>query len=367
MSEAALDVQKPDRRAGLPVEPAEPVALGQFWSDATQFATVGIFVLLAIGAIEFARPVLLPAVSGIVIGLMLGPVANRASRLGIPSIVTSLLLLGLVVTVFYLVIVLLATPVVEWIGKAPEVGSLLRQKLAFLDRPLASIEGMRKAMTPQGDALKVDTGTNLLAPMLTFVTPAIGQVVIFVGTLFFFLLGRTELRRHLVQYFEGREARLRAIRILNDVEENLTDYLSVVAVINFAVGLAAMGVAFVVGLPSPIAWGVLGFLLNFVPYLGALIMQLVMFGVGIVTFPTLGQAALAPALYLTFTTLEGHFITPAIMGRRLTLSPLTVFLALVFWTWMWGPVGAFLAVPLLIVGLVAMHHVFPKDTNQLPG
>jgi predicted PurR-regulated permease PerM len=265
------------------------------------------------------------------------------------------------------VIALLAAPVVEWIGKAPEVGSLLRQKLAFLDRPFASLEGLRKAITPQGDALKVDTGTNLVAPLLTFVTPAVGQLVIFIGTLFFFLLGRTELRRHLVAFFDGREARLRVIRILNDVESNLTDYLSVVAVINFAVGLAAMAVAFVVGLPNPIAWGVLGFLLNFVPYLGALIMQLVMFGVGIVTFPTLGQAALAPALYLAFTTLEGHFITPAIMGHRLTLSPLTVFLALVFWTWIWGPVGAFLAVPLLIVALVAMHHIFPKDSNQLPG
>lgn len=363
-----MDVQQSERRAGLPLDQAEPVgSLDQFWQGAAQVATVGIFCILAIAAIDLARPVLLPAVSGVVIGLMLGPLSARASRLGIPTIVTSLLLLALVVLVFYLVIALLASPVVEWIGKAPEVGSLLRQKLAFLDRPFASLEGLRKAITPQGDALKVDTGTNLVAPLLTFVTPAVGQLVIFIGTLFFFLLGRTELRRHLVAFFDGREARLRAIRILNDVESNLTDYLSVVAVINFAVGLAAMAVAFVVGLPNPIAWGVLGFLLNFVPYLGALIMQLVMFGVGIVTFPTLGQAALAPALYLAFTTLEGHFITPAIMGHRLTLSPLTVFLALVFWTWIWGPVGAFLAVPLLIVALVAMHHIFPKDSNQLPG
>lgn len=363
-----MDVQQSERRAGLPLDQAEPVgSLDQFWQGAAQVATVGIFCILAIAAIDLARPVLLPAVSGVVIGLMLGPLSARASRLGIPTIVTSLLLLALVVLVFYLVIALLASPVVEWIGKAPEVGSLLRQKLAFLDRPFASLEGLRKAITPQGDALKVDTGTNLVAPLLTFVTPAVGQLVIFIGTLFFFLLGRTELRRHLVAFFDGREARLRVIRILNDVESNLTDYLSVVAVINFAVGLAAMAVAFVVGLPNPIAWGVLGFLLNFVPYLGALIMQLVMFGVGIVTFPTLGQAALAPALYLAFTTLEGHFITPAIMGHRLTLSPLTVFLALVFWTWIWGPVGAFLAVPLLIVALVAMHHIFPKDSNQLPG
>jgi predicted PurR-regulated permease PerM len=86
-----------------------------------------------------------------------------------------------------------------------------------------------------------------------------------------------------------------------------------------------------------------------------------------VTFTTLGEALLAPLLYLAFTTLEGHFITPAVMGRRLTLSPLTVFLSLVFWTWLWGPVGAFLAVPLLIVGLVALNHLFPDEAQQLPG
>lgn len=363
-----MDARPKERKAGLPVEPAEPVeSLDQFWTGVARVSTVGIFMLLLIAAVELARPILLPAVSGIVIGLMLGPIANRASKLGIPSTVTSIALLALVVIVVYLVIILLATPIVEWIGKAPEVGALLRQKLAFLDRPLNALEGLRKAVAPQGDALKVDTGTSLLTPVVTFVTPAIGQVVIFIGTLFFFLIGRIALRRHLVQFFDGREARLRVIRILNDVESNLTDYLSVVAVINLAVGLAAMGVAFVVGLPNPMAWGVLGFVLNFVPYLGAVIMQLVMFGVGIVTFPTLGQAVLAPLLYLAFTTLEGHFITPAVMGKRLTLSPLTVFLALVFWTWMWGPVGAFLAVPLLIVGLVAMHHVFPRETSQLPG
>lgn len=363
-----MDVQQTERRAGLPVENAEPVdSLDQFWQGAGQYAAVGIFGILAIAAIDLARPVLLPAVSGLVIGLMLGPLASRASRLGVPAVVTSLLLLGLVIVIFYLVIVLLAAPVVEWIGKAPEVGSLLRQKLAFLDRPIAALEGLRKALTPQGDALKVDTGPNLLAPLLTFVTPAVGQMVIFIGTLFFYLLGRTELRRHLVASFEGREVRLRVIRILNDVEANLTDYLSVVAVINFVVGLAAMAVAFVVGLPNPIAWGVLGFVLNFVPYLGALIMQLVMFGVGIVTFPTVGQAVLAPVLYLAFTTLEGHFITPAIMGHRLTLSPLMVFLALVFWTWLWGPIGAFLAVPLLIVSFVILGHLFPRETMNLPG
>ena len=157
------------------------------------------------------------------------------------------------------------------------------------------------------------------------------------------------------------------LKIINDIEHNLTDYLSVVAVINLVVGLIAGLIAYFVGLPNAIAWGVLAFILNFVPYLGALMMEAVLLAVGLVTFPTLAQAIVAPLLYFGFTTLEGHFITPSIMGRRLTLNPLTVFLSLIFWTWLWGPIGAFLAVPLLIVTLVAKEHVFPEEDLVLPG
>src|SRR5262249_33649059 len=111
---------------------------------------------------------------------------------------------------------------------------------------------------------------------------------------------------------------------------------------------------------------VLGFILNFIPYLGALLMELILLAVGLVTFPTLTQALVAPVLYLAFTTLEGHFVTPTIMGRRLTLSPLLIFFALVFWTWLCGPVGACLAVPILIMMLVASSHLFPDEDPALP-
>jgi hypothetical protein len=90
-------------------------------------------------------------------------------------------------------------------------------------------------------------------------------------------------------------------------------------------------------------------------------MVVVLFGVGLVTFPSLGHAFVAPAALLGLTTLEGHFITPTIVGRRITLNPLVVVLALAFWTWMWGPIGAFLAMPLSIVGLVVVGHLFPTD------
>ena len=96
-------------------------------------------------------------------------------------------------------------------------------------------------------------------------------------------------------------------------------------------------------------------------------MHVVFFAVGLVTFPTLGQALIAPACFIAMTTLEGHFITPNIIGKQIEMSPFMVFLALAFWTWLWGPVGAFLAVPVLIGTLVVLEHMFPKSVVHLPG
>jgi predicted PurR-regulated permease PerM len=121
------------------------------------------------------------------------------------------------------------------------------------------------------------------------------------------------------------------------------------------------------GLPSPLMLGLIAMLLNYIPYVGPACMAIILLAVGFVTFPSLGQALIAPASFIVLTTLEGHLITPAVVGRRLTLDPLAVFLAVAFWAWLWGPLGAFLAVPLLIVALVIVSHVFPSDDGKLPG
>ncbi len=351
------------RRAGLGFNDLKPVTeVSRVWRTTSQVATIGIFVILLIAALEFARPLLLPVVSAFVVTMMLGPLSSRADRAGIPSLLTAIVLWILVIAVFYGVIVLLAGPAIDWVGKAPEIGKSIQDKLRVLDRPLAMMQDLRKAL--MGDDGKSGVGVDIAsfaAPLFAVVTPAIGEVFIFFGALFFMLIGRTQLRRVTVALFEDREARLRTLKIMNDIEHNLTGYLSMVAVINVAVGVAGGVVAWAVGLPDPVAWAVLAFILNFLPYIGALMMEAALFLVGLVTFPTLTHAIAAPALFLLFATLEGHFITPAVIGRRLTLNPLTVFLSLVFWSWLWGPVGAFLAVPLLIIGLVAVNHLFPSE------
>jgi len=370
-------VEKPDvsrstsasqPRFALSVSDPQPVAeVARFWRTAAQTATIGMFVILLIVALSLARPLLLPVASAFVVTMMLGPLSSRAERYRIPPLVSAIILWLLVIAVFYGAIVLLASPVVEWIGKAPDIGRNIQEKLHVLDRPLAALQEMRDVLLPSEK--KGNLGVDIISfvqPALLVVTPAIGQTFIFFGALFFMLLGRSQLRRVLVVFFDEREARLRMLKIMNDIEHNLTGYLSVVALINIVVGICGGVAAWVAGLPDPVAWAVLAFILNFIPYIGALIMEAALFMVGLVTFPTLTHALLAPLLFLGLATLEGHFITPSIMGHRLTLNPLTVFLSLVFWTWLWGPVGAFLAVPLLIMALVAVGHLFPKDEPELP-
>jgi len=337
------------------------------WDRAAQFAVLGIFVLLLIAAFDLARPILVPAVSAFIVTLMLGPLAGRAERLGSPNVASAFALWIVVLVVVYGALALIAAPVVEWIGKAPEIGQSIQQKLQVLNGPLARLQQLRDALLPAhaSGGLGVDL-VAFVKPVLEIVAPGIGQMLVFFGSLFFMLLGRSEMRRTMVDMVGSRDAKLSVLKILNESERDLTGYLSTVAIINLCVGIGAGLIAFATGMPSPLAWAVLGFILNFIPYIGALMIEVSMFLVGLVVFPTVGQALIAPVLYLVMGTLEGHFITPSIMGRQLTLHPLMVFLSLVFWTWLWGPIGAFLSVPLLIVAVVAVSHVFPDDEPALP-
>jgi predicted PurR-regulated permease PerM len=353
-------------RFALAVSDPKPVTeVAHLWRTAAQSATIGMFVILFVVALSLARPVLLPVASAFVVAMMLGPLSARAERHHVPSLMSAIVLWLLVIAVFYGVIALLAAPALDWIGKAPDIGRNIQEKLHVLDRPLAALQDLRDALLPSDK--KGSLGVDIMAfvqPAVLVITPAIGQTFIFFGTLFFMLLGRSQLRRVLVAFFDEHDARLRTLKIMSDIEQNLTGYLSIVALINIAIGICGGVAAWIAGLPDPLAWAVLGFILNFIPYIGALIMEAALFMVGLVTFPTLTAALFAPLLFLALATLEGHFITPSIIGRRLTLNPLTVFLSLVFWTWLWGPVGAFLAVPLLIMAMVVVDHLFPEP--ELP-
>lgn len=371
-----MDTQSPveGQRLDDAGKPAPPRA-EDFWRTASQVAIVGIFVLLFGAFLELARVVLLPVTAAFVIGIMLGPIAERATARRLPQWLSALVLVLLLIAAMNALVVLLAAPVSDWVGKGPEIGARIKDKLWLLDYPLQLLRNLRDMLNPGGDhSAPLDFGLSnvvqpalsLLTPAIGFVTPAIGQLLIFFATLFFFLSSRIQLRRGVAALFSDREARLRMLHIMHDAESNLTAYFTTVGAIYFVEGLCIGVASYFIGLPNPAAWGALTFVLSFIPYIGPGIVVLVLFGVGVIHFPTLTQALIAPAVFIGVATVEGNFVTPAIVGRRLTLSPLAVFLSLVFWAWMWGPIGAFLASPLLIIGLVAAAHLIPSDDLALP-
>jgi len=329
---------------------------------------VGVFVLAVVACLALGRPILLPVLAAVLIGTTFAPIIKRANQHGISSGLASILIVALMMAAAALAMTLLAAPITEWIGRAPEIGASIKQRLYVLDQPLAALHELEHALAPAAPTVAVESSNiSMVTPVAAAVTPAVAECVLFFASLIFFLAGQLRFRRYLAGFFETREGKLRFIRITNDIEHDLASYVAVVTLINAGLGAIVGFAAWLIGLPSPLILGLLAMLLNYLPYVGPACMAIILFAVGFVTFPSLGQAFIAPVLLIVSTTLEGHLITPTVLGRRLTLDPLAVFLAIAFWSWLWGPMGAFLAVPLLIVAMVTIGHIFPSYDIKLPG
>jgi predicted PurR-regulated permease PerM len=243
----------------------------------------------------------------------------------------------------------------------------LKEKLHVFDRPLALWQEFQSMLGGPGTLTtfhlpKIDW----VQPTLEFLSPTFAEFLLFIATLILFIASWRDLRRALIMNFGEREWRLRALRILNEIEDHLGGYLMMVTMINVGVGIATGLICAVTGMPNPASLGALAAILNFIPIIGPVAMFAVLVVVGLVSFPTLSAGLLASAIFAVMTFLEGHFLTPTIVGRRLALNALAVFLALAFWTWLWGPMGAFLSSPLLIVALIMKEHLMPPDSPQLP-
>jgi predicted PurR-regulated permease PerM len=341
------------------------VAPTTFWRQAAQVATVGIFVIMFGAFLDLARAVLLPIVSAAMVGTMLGPLGQLAARWRVPAWAFATAAVAFFLLLAQVIGALVMAPLVDWIGRLPELAAALHSKLDALERGLATFRALQSMFGNAGPGLSIDFAA-LLQPTVAFLTPTIGELLIFLTTLFFVLLDRADLRKHMILLFKDQDDRLRVIRIINDLERNLSRYIGTVTVINLGIGAITAFGAWVVGLPNPAVFGALAYVCNYVPYIGPAVVVGVLFAAGLVAFPSIAHAAVAPLLFVALATIEGHVVTPNIVGRRLTLSPLGVFLSLAFWTWLWGPVGAFLSVPFLILGLVIVRHLFGADEGELP-
>lgn len=337
-------------------------------AEVVAFSLVALLIICIVAVLYVAKAFFLPVVMAFVIGTMLAPAARVLEQHRIPRAVSAVMIVAAACAVVAFMVGLIAAPVIEWSARLPELGSLMKDKLHVFDGPLRlwqQLQGMLGGESLPGAAFQLPKIE--WQPTVEFLSPTFAEFLLFLVTLILFIASWRDLRRGLVMTFGDHESRLRTLRILNSIEEHLGGYLLMVTVINLGVGVATGIICALTGMPNPAALGALAATLNFIPIIGPVFMFVILTVVGVIAFPTLAGGLLGPALFAGMTFLEGHFLTPVIVGRRLELNALAVFVALAFWTWLWGPMGAFLASPILIVALIIKVHLMPDDSPQLPG
>src|ERR1019366_3520600 len=299
------------------------------------FALVALLVICIVAVLYVAKAFFLPVVTAFVVGTMLSPAAGYLERHRIPRSVSAVLIVTAVGAGAAFIVGLISSPMMEWSHRLPELGSLLRDKLHIFDRPLALWKELQMMLGGS------DTATPFQMPKFDWVEPTVGflsptftEFLLFFATLILFIASWKDLRRALIMTFADHPSRLRTLRILNEIELHLGDYLLTVTMINLGVGTATGIICAVTGMPNPAGLGALAATLNFFPIIGPVAMFVILTVVGVIAFPTLGAGLIAPLAFVGLTFLEGHFITPTIIGRRLELNALAVFIALAFWTWL---------------------------------
>jgi predicted PurR-regulated permease PerM len=336
-------------------EPVDRLRLISAWSAA-------VIAVIASGAVLYVMQVVLaPVVAAFVVGVILSPVAKALEERHVPRFLSAAMMVLLTALIIALVIALIADPMTQLASKAPEIGA----KLHALDAPLGSWRRLETSVgINPGQAQPAVPAPSLswVPALIGYLTPTLTGLLYFLVVLLLFISWWPDLRRQLVMTFASRESRLTVLKIVNELEASLAIYMVTIAMINLGVGAAAGIIAALTGLPSPIGFGALATTLNFIPILGPIAMFAVLAVVGVVIAPSLGLGLLPAGLFMLVMLAEGQFITPAILGRRLEINALAVLLSLMFWSWMWGPMGAFLSGPLLIVGLILREHLSP-ETN----
>jgi predicted PurR-regulated permease PerM len=340
------------------------------WPLAGTAVLTGIFVLLALYTLYFARPFLLPLVLATILNFLLSPVVRGLARIHVPRPLGAAFVILALLALVALGIERLAGPASEWIRKAPEGIELIERRVRGLQRPMEQVRAAAEKVEEEVERLSGDgggaqevkvQGGTLTGALLSRTQAFVGSAVIVMILLYFLLASGDFFLRKLIRVLPRLEDKRRAVEIARQTELHISTYLSTVTLINAGLGFAVAFAMWAVGMPNPALWGVLAGLMNYVPYLGSLATLAVIAIVSILTFDDLGRALVAPALYFVINFMEGYFVTPTIVGRRLTLNPVVVFVGIVFWGWLWGVPGALLAVPLMAMFKILCDHIGPMS------
>ena len=325
---------------------------------------IGLFGMAVLYTLYLASDFFIPLTLALLLYLVFRPPLRFMGRIGLAPPAAASVILLVITGLLVAGIVYLADPVNEWFRDLPGIAQELQEKVQALRKPMETVtkasEQVQKIAEVESSGSKNDEVVikepDLLQQVAAALPVAGVQVLSTMILLFFFLSYSNEMMRRLLQVLR-RDHRADLVELMNNVERHLSQYLATITVINIGLGVAIGVGMYAIDMPTPYLWGVMAALLNFVPYLGLLAGAIIVSLVGLLSFTDPLHALLAPAIYLFCNSVEGQFITPAIVGRRLLVSPMVIFLAVAFWTWLWGPLGALLAVPMMIVMKIVAESV----------
>ena len=287
--------------------------------------------------------------------LFLGRYVPRALAAGV---VVTLVLMVLSYGVLYSI-----APAAQWMEDIPELIPSMREKLLPLSEPFAKIEQaaseVESIARPEGEdrpEITVSDG-GLIDGILTYLASVLVSTGVIVFLTFFFLTFGERLQQKIARLGRDFAQQRRLVRIARSIQSEISRFLGVISAINLCLGAIASFIFWLLGVPNYLLWGALAGIANFVPYAGAGAMTVMLTGVGLLTFDTLGDAMLVPGCFLVLTILEGQLVTPVLIGRQLNLSPVIVLFAVIFWAYMWGLAGALVAVPILVSTKIVFSHI----------
>ena len=326
----------------------------------TALSVFGLFVLALFYTFYFAREFFLPLTLAWILSLLLKPAVRGMTKMKIPPTLGAAVVLMVLISVVAGGLLLLSGPASTWIQRAPESFAKVEGKIrGMVDRaqPITkaaeTVESMAKdaSETPQVEIKK----PGLLNSVWNQTK---GMVIILIEVfvlLYFFLAAGDILTLKLVQVLPRLQDKKKAVEILRETEEGISSYLVSMTLVNLFEGtMIGLGLA-LMGMPNPLLWGVLAFFANYIPYIGAMIAGTIVTVVALVSFDSASHAFIAPMIYFGVNFAD-NFIAPYVMGRRLVLNPLVVFLAVMFWGWIWGIIGVLLAVPITMTLKIICDH-----------
>jgi predicted PurR-regulated permease PerM len=321
----------------------------------TLIAGIGLIVVLPF-ALRAGAEFFMPVTAALVIAIALIPLLEWFERRGMPPKPAA----GLCVLIFLMLALFaigsIVIPASDWVSqvpsKIPKVRDTLEPVLDLyknLDRFIERIANQVAISQERTRAVRIETPNSMSTLLISSAPHLLIQLFFALLVIFFFLAGWTAMRKKTIVSRGSFEGALTTARVIQQVVDATSTYLGTITLINVGLGALTALALWWLGMPSPIMWGGIVAVANYIPYLGPIVCSLLLFLGGLMTYPDVWGALLPPAIFISFHLIEANFFTPMVVGHRLTISPLSILISLSFWAWVWGTTGALLAVPLLII------------------